>query len=43
MLRSFPQTDRDDMVENGKISVTCEFCSQTYVFEPAEVADAKPN
>ena len=43
MLRSFPQTDRDDMVENGKISVTCEFCSQTYVFEPADVADAKPN
>jgi molecular chaperone Hsp33 len=43
MLRSFPQTDRDDMVENGNISVTCEFCSQTYVFEPADVADAKPN
>jgi molecular chaperone Hsp33 len=40
MLRSFPQHDRDDMVENGVISVTCEFCSQTYVFEPAEVADA---
>jgi molecular chaperone Hsp33 len=39
MLRSFPQTDRDDMVENGVISVTCEFCSATYVFEPAEVAD----
>ena len=39
MLRSFPQTDRDEMVENGKISVTCEFCSATYVFEPAEVAD----
>ena len=37
MLRSFPQTDRDDMVENGVISVTCEFCSATYVFEPAEV------
>jgi molecular chaperone Hsp33 len=43
MLRSFPQTDRDDMVENGRISVTCEFCSQTYVFEPADVADVKPN
>jgi molecular chaperone Hsp33 len=41
MLRSFPQSDRDDMVENGVISVTCEFCSKTYVFEPAEVADAK--
>jgi len=39
MLRSFPQTDRDEMVENGVISVTCEFCSQTYVFQPADVAD----
>ena len=39
ILRSFPQSDRDDMVENGLISVTCEFCSQTYVFEPTEVAD----
>jgi molecular chaperone Hsp33 len=43
MLRSFPQTDRDDMVENGKISVTCEFCSATYEFEPADVADPKVN
>jgi molecular chaperone Hsp33 len=43
MLRSFPQTDRDDMVENGKISVTCEFCSQAYVFEPADVADRQVN
>jgi molecular chaperone Hsp33 len=39
MLRSFPQNDRDDMVENGAISVTCEFCSATYVFDPADVAD----
>jgi molecular chaperone Hsp33 len=39
MLKSFPQGDRDHMVENGVISVTCEFCSTTYVFDPAEVAD----
>ena len=38
MLESFPQDDRDHMVENGKISVTCEFCSSTYVFAPDEVA-----
>ena len=37
MLQSFPQEDRDDMVEDGKITVTCEFCSSTYVFEPAEI------
>ena len=40
MLRSFPQTDRDDMVENGKITVTCEFCSSTYVFHPHEITPA---
>jgi molecular chaperone Hsp33 len=38
MLRSFPQIDRDDMVENGKITVTCEFCSSTYVFAPHEIS-----
>ena len=51
MLRSFSQDDRDHMVENGKISVTCEFCSATYVFAPddvraetvAEAGEAKPS
>jgi molecular chaperone Hsp33 len=38
MLKSFSQDDRDHMVENGKITVTCEFCSSTYDFDPAEVA-----
>lgn len=44
MLRSFPQKDRDDMVEDGKITVTCEFCNATYVFAPQDVAaaDAPP-
>jgi len=37
MLRSFSQDDRDDMVENGAISVTCEFCSASYQFAPEEV------
>jgi molecular chaperone Hsp33 len=37
MLKSFSQDDRDHMVEDGKISVTCEFCSSTYVFAPGEV------
>jgi molecular chaperone Hsp33 len=37
MLKSFSQDDRDHMVEDGKISVTCEFCSATYVFAPGEV------
>ncbi len=38
MLRSFSQADRDDMVEDGRITVTCEFCSSTYVFAPHEIA-----
>ena len=37
MLRSFSQADRDDMVEDGRITVTCEFCSSTYVFSPDDV------
>ncbi|MCK9913519.1 Hsp33 family molecular chaperone [Microbacteriaceae bacterium K1510] len=37
MLKSFSQDDRDHMVEDGKISVTCEFCSASYQFAPADV------
>ncbi len=37
MLNSFSQDDRDHMVENGEISVTCEFCSANYKFAPHEV------
>jgi molecular chaperone Hsp33 len=40
MLRSFSQQDRDDMVEDGRITVTCEFCSSTYVFAPSEITSA---
>jgi hypothetical protein len=40
MLRSFTQDDRDHMVENEKIAVTCEFCSQTYTFDPEEILRA---
>jgi redox-regulated HSP33 family molecular chaperone len=25
-------------VENGRITVTCEFCSSTYVFAPDELS-----
>jgi molecular chaperone Hsp33 len=37
MLRSFSQEDRDDMVEDGRITVTCEFCSSTYAFAPQDI------
>jgi molecular chaperone Hsp33 len=39
MLRRFSADDRAHMVENGAISVTCEFCNTTYVVDPA---DAEP-
>jgi molecular chaperone Hsp33 len=37
MLTSFPEDDREHMVENGRITVTCEFCNANYVVDPAEV------
>lgn len=42
MLKSFSQDDRDHMVEDGKIGVTCEFCNRTYDFAPDDVG-AKDN
>jgi molecular chaperone Hsp33 len=38
MLKSFSQEDRDGMVENGRIAVTCEFCSSKYDFDPRDVS-----
>jgi len=37
MLRSFSPDDRDHMVENGAITVTCEFCGASYVLHPEEL------
>src|SRR5712672_2858716 len=37
MLKSFSKDDRDHMIQDGVISVTCEFCSIKYVFAPGEV------
>jgi molecular chaperone Hsp33 len=36
MLKSFAPNDRADMVEEGRVKVTCEFCSSTYEFTPEE-------
>jgi len=41
MLKSFSKDDRDHMIQDGVISVTCEFCNTKYVFAPAEVAVAE--
>lgn len=36
MIASFSPAERVDMVENGRIGVTCEFCSTHYDFDPKE-------
>ena len=36
MLRSFAPKDRADMVKDGQVVVTCEFCSSVYRFTPDE-------
>src|SRR5665213_4221846 len=36
MLASFAAKDRADMVKDGKVVVTCEFCSSVYEFTPRE-------
>jgi len=35
VLRAMPPSDLDDMIVDGRISVTCEFCSATYEFDDA--------
>jgi molecular chaperone Hsp33 len=38
MMRRFSPQDRRDMVgDDGRIGVTCEFCSRAYDIDPAEV------
>ena len=36
MLKSFAPKDRAEMVKDGKVVVTCEFCSSVYPFTPQE-------
>src|SRR5712675_1773163 len=36
MLNSFAPKDRAEMVKEGKVVVTCEFCSSVYEFTPQE-------
>ena len=36
MLKSFAAKDRAEMVKDGKVVVTCEFCSSVYEFTPDE-------
>jgi molecular chaperone Hsp33 len=41
MMQRFSREDRRDMVgDNGRIQITCEFCSRLYDLDPAEVERA---
>ena len=44
MLASFEPADRAEMVKDGQVEVTCEFCSSVYRFTPQEagVEDQTP-
>jgi molecular chaperone Hsp33 len=37
VLNSFPAEERADMVDDGRVAVTCEFCGRLYEFEPDEI------
>jgi molecular chaperone Hsp33 len=40
VLKSFPAAERAEMVEaDGKIRVTCEYCSRVYAVEPASLEE----
>jgi len=36
-LSAMKPTDIDAMVENGKITATCNFCGQVYFFDKSEL------
>ncbi|WP_410866793.1 Hsp33 family molecular chaperone HslO, partial [Paraburkholderia sp. SIMBA_027] len=41
VLKGFSAEEIEASQENGEIAVTCEFCSTTYRFEPAELQPAE--
>jgi molecular chaperone Hsp33 len=40
VLGNFTNEERTDMIEDGQITVTCEFCSSRYAFTAKDFADA---
>ncbi len=40
MLSQFSAEERAEMVKDGEIAVTCEFCSTRYRLDPQELEDA---
>ncbi|MEQ8349297.1 MAG: Hsp33 family molecular chaperone HslO [Sneathiellaceae bacterium] len=38
VLQTFSEAERADMVVDGEVTVTCEFCNRSYAFSPDELA-----
>lgn len=38
ILSSLPRTEVEDLVVDGKVSVTCQFCNETHSFDESEIA-----
>ena len=41
VLRSFPAAEMAEMVVDGQIVVTCEFCNTVYPFRPEEILESR--
>lgn len=41
-LRSFPKPEVDSMMDNGQLTVTCEFCKALYVFHQGDLDSLWP-
>jgi molecular chaperone Hsp33 len=38
VIQGLPEADRSEIVVDGKITMTCEFCATTYTFDPETLA-----
>jgi molecular chaperone Hsp33 len=41
VLRQFSKEEREEMLEDGKITATCQFCSTAYEFTPEELDQSR--
>jgi len=39
LLKRFSREDLADMVVDGEVRVTCEFCNSRYCFDPGSIND----
>lgn len=41
VLRALPEADLDDLVIDGRVTVTCEFCNETRAYRPEEISQLR--